>query len=93
MQTSLIRQKIQMAEQKENTCQVLQQCSCVRDGIFQETLDKHWSGTSAALGQQMDSATSPAACHQQECGSENSIKKKYHLGNIIKVPPAQQLWN
>lgn len=53
MQKSLIRQKIQMVEQKENTWQVLQQCSCVRDSIFQETLDKRWSGTGAALGQQM----------------------------------------
>lgn len=79
MQKSLIRQKIQMVEQKENTWQVLQQRSCVRDSIFQETLDKHWSGTGAALGQGMDATTSPAACHQQECCSENTIKKKHHL--------------
>lgn len=67
MQKSLIREKIQMVEQKENTWQVLQQCSCIRDSISQKTLDKHWSGTGAALGQRMDPMTSPAACDQQEC--------------------------
>lgn len=54
MQKSLSRQKIQMVGQKENTWQVLQQRCCIRGTIFQETLDKHCSGTGAAPGQQMD---------------------------------------
>lgn len=55
----LSRQKIQMVGQKENTWQVFQQCHCIRDTILQEILDKHCSGTGAALGQQMDNRERP----------------------------------
>lgn len=48
MQKSLIRQKIQLMKQKENAWQVLQQLSCIRDGVFQEATDKHWCCPGAA---------------------------------------------